>query len=100
MLLRDSLHTAGFIDELNSQAMLQIQLLPTALSELFVSASVSGYLTLADRYGLMAALLEESLLDEERIAIDRLLHAVSRGRISVVDELSILRQVDAIPLSK
>lgn len=71
--------------------MLKIQLLPTALSELFVSASISGSLTLADRYGLMAALLEESLLDEERIAIDRLLRAVIRGRISVVDEISIVR---------
>ncbi|HEY9633972.1 MAG TPA: hypothetical protein V6D14_11225 [Coleofasciculaceae cyanobacterium] len=70
--------------------MLQIQLLPTALSELFVSASISGRLTLADRYGLMAALLKESLLDEERTIIDRLLHAVNQGRICMVDEISVI----------
>lgn len=68
--------------------MLHLQLLPTALSELFLSASISGYLTLADRYGLMAALLDDSLLEEERSIIDRLLYAVNRGRITVVDEIS------------
>ncbi len=78
------------IKKLNFKGMLQLKLLPSALSELFVSASVSGRLTLADRYGLMAALLEESLLDEERTTIDRLLHAVIKGRICVVDDISVL----------
>ena len=68
--------------------MLPVQLLPTALPELFASASHTGYLTVADRYGLMAALLEESLLEEERYALDRLLHAVRRGRIAIVNEIS------------
>ena len=70
--------------------MLLVQLLPTALPELFASASHTGYLTVADRYGLMAALLEESLLDEDRYALDRLLHAVRQGRIAIVDELSVV----------
>lgn len=70
--------------------MPQLKLLPTALSELFASASRYGYLTVADRYGLMAALLDESLLDEELRAINRLLRAVSKGRVSVVDEISIV----------
>lgn len=65
-----------------------IELLPTAFSELYASASCSGILTLADRYGLMAALLEESLQDEQKAAIDRLLYAVRRGRLIVVDEIS------------
>ncbi len=68
--------------------MQQVKLLPTALSELFASASHSGRLTLADRYGLMAALLEESLSEEERRAIDRLLHSVRQRRLSVADEIS------------
>jgi hypothetical protein len=67
-----------------------IQLLPTAFSELFASVSHSGFLTRADRYGLMAALLEESLLDEERAALDRLLYAVRRGRLTTVDEISAI----------
>lgn len=68
--------------------MTPVRLLPTALYELFATASVSGRLTVADRYGLMAALLEESLVDEELRVINRLLYAVRKGRISVVDEIS------------
>lgn len=65
-------------------------LLPGAFYDLFAQVSISGYLTKADRYGLMAALLEENLDTEERSAIDRLLCAVRRGRLTIVDELSAL----------
>lgn len=68
--------------------MFSVKLLPTALVELFATASVSGRLTVADRYGLMAALLEDSLPEEQLWAIDRLLHGVRRGRIAVVNEIS------------
>ncbi len=68
----------------------QVRLLPGAISELFAQVSCSGQLTLADRYGLMAALLEESLTEEERASIDRLLRASYRGRMKVVNELSVL----------
>ncbi len=67
-------------------------LLPSAFSELFASASHSGSLTQADRYGLMAALLEESLQDEERSALDRLLYAVQKGRVTPVNEISVRLQ--------
>jgi hypothetical protein len=69
----------------------EVRLLPNAVSELFAQSSHSGYITLADRYGLMAALLEDSLNDEERRSIDRLLRAISRGHVRVVDELSALQ---------
>jgi len=65
-------------------------LLDFAFAELFAQASVSGQITLADRYGLQAVLLQESLGDEERFAIDRLLYAVRKGRIKIVNELSTL----------
>lgn len=65
-----------------------IRLLPGAVSDLFVQVTISGKITLADRYGLMAALLEDSLPEEERASIDRLLHALYRGRMQVVNELS------------
>lgn len=65
-------------------------LLPDAISELFVQVSASGKITLADRYGLMAALLDESLTNEDRELIDRLLRAVRRGRLEVVDEISLV----------
>ncbi|WP_421659138.1 hypothetical protein [Leptothermofonsia sp. ETS-13] len=67
-----------------------VNLLPSAISELFAQASVAGKITLADRYGLMAAMLSETLSEEERNCIDRLLHALRKGRVRVVDELSTL----------
>ncbi|MCT7948675.1 hypothetical protein NG798_02625 [Ancylothrix sp. C2] len=63
-------------------------LLPSAVSELFAEVTTSGRVTIADRYGLMAALLDESLDDEARYSIDRLLRAVCRGRVQIVNELS------------
>lgn len=69
---------------------MQAQLLPNALSELFAQVSNTGYITLADRYGLMAAVLDESLCEEQKFAIDRLLRALCKGRILVVNEISAL----------
>ncbi len=66
----------------------QVRLIPGAISDLFAQVSSSGRITLADRYGLMAALLEEELGEHERAAIDRLLHALKRGRLKVVPEIS------------
>lgn len=67
-----------------------VRLLPSAIADLFAEVSSTGRITLADRYGLMAALLEDALEQEEKFSIDRLLRAVSRGRLQVVDELSAL----------
>lgn len=69
---------------------MQVQLLPNAISELFAQVSASGRITLADRYGLMAAVLDDSLEEEQRSAIDRLIRALYKGRIVVVDELSAI----------
>ncbi|MGF1495324.1 MAG: hypothetical protein ACFB8W_00675 [Elainellaceae cyanobacterium] len=46
---------------------------------------------MADRYGLMAAILNSNLSQEEREAIDRILWSVRRGRIKMVDDLSALQ---------
>ncbi|WP_071593321.1 hypothetical protein [Kamptonema formosum] len=67
-----------------------VTLLPTALSDLFAQATTSGRITLADRYGLLAAMFDESLSEEERFSIDRLLRSVCRGRVKMVDELSVV----------
>lgn len=68
-----------------------VQLLQSALSDLFAYANATGCLTLADRYGLMAAIFDESLSEEERRCVDRLIRSVYRGRIKVVDELSAMQ---------
>jgi hypothetical protein len=66
----------------------QLRLLPGAISDLFVQVSSSKKITLADRYGLMAAVLEDGISQEERASIDRLLHALCRGRMKIVTEIS------------
>lgn len=68
----------------------QVRLLPGAISDLFAQVTSSGYITLADRYGLMAAILEDSISQEERDSIDRLLRSIRRGRMEMVDEISAL----------
>jgi hypothetical protein len=47
--------------------------------------SDSHCLTKADRYGLMAAILDESLPEEERMCIDRVLRSLLRGKIAIVN---------------
>lgn len=70
--------------------ILHLRLLPSALFDLYAQAATSGAVTLADRYGLLAAILEESLSDDERSALDRILWAICRGRVRVIDELSAI----------
>ena len=70
-----------------------LNIVPGAIAELFAQASRSGVLTVADRYGLMAAVFEESLNDDERRAIDRLLRAVYRGHLQITSELSALLEL-------
>lgn len=65
-----------------------VNLLPFAIADLFAQAADSGCLTLADRYGLMAALLQESISPEEQFAIDRLLYSLRHNRLKIVDEIS------------
>lgn len=70
--------------------MLFVQLIPGAISEILASVSDTGTLTIADRYGLMAAILDEALEDEDRNSLNRLLRSVLRGRVKVVNELSAM----------
>ena len=72
--------------------MLKLDLLPGAVSELFVQATQAGEIALADRYGMMAAISSGQLSDEEHAAIDRLLHAVRRGRLHLSHTLSTVVQ--------
>lgn len=68
--------------------MFFVNLLPGAISEILASVADSHRITKADRFGLMAAILDESLPEEERYAVDRVLRSLVKGRIEIVDELS------------
>ena len=70
--------------------MFFIQLIPGAISEILASVTDTGSLTLADRYGLMAAVLDDSLDEQDRYSINRLLRSVLKGRVKIVNELSAI----------
>lgn len=63
--------------------LIQLQLIPGAIAEMLASVSDTGMLTLNDRYGLLAATLDDSLSEEERRAVNRLLRAVLRGKVKI-----------------
>ena len=62
-----------------------MQLIPSVLSELFANVADTGELTQADRYGLMSAILGDSLTEDEEQAANRLLRAVKKGQVKIVD---------------
>ena len=64
-------------------------LIPAAIAELFAQVTATGQLTLADRFGLMAAAFDESLSEDERDALNRIFRGIRRGRFQVVNELSV-----------
>jgi len=70
--------------------MFLVQLIPGAISEMLASVTDTGSLTLADRYGLMAAVLDDSLDDQDRYSVNRLLRSVLKGRVKIVNELSAI----------
>jgi hypothetical protein len=70
--------------------MFLVQLIPGAISEILASVTDTGSLTLADRYGLMAAVLDDSLPEEDRHSINRLLRSVLKGKVKIVSELSAM----------
>ncbi|NEQ39949.1 MAG: hypothetical protein F6K40_28385 [Okeania sp. SIO3I5] len=63
--------------------MPKVKLLPGAINEIMASVADKCPLTQSDRYGLMAAVLDDSLSEEERRSVDRLLRSVVKGRVQV-----------------
>jgi hypothetical protein len=60
-----------------------LELIPGAINEMLATVSDTGKLTLADRYGLMAAIFDETLAEDERRSINRLLRAVVKGKVEI-----------------
>lgn len=65
----------------------QVYFLESTIAELFAQVIQKGKITLKERYVLRTALLNNSLCQEEEILINRLLHAVRRGRLQMVDDV-------------
>lgn len=55
------------------------------IAELFYQVCQAGHLTRSDRQQIMSAFLSDALTDEEKAAINRLVHAVRRGWLKVLD---------------
>ncbi len=64
-----------------------LKLLPGSIAEMLATARQTGQLNRTDQYGLMAAVLEESLSEDETRAINRLLRSVKQGKVTVRDEI-------------
>ncbi len=69
--------------EFKVSLMPQVKLLPGAINEIMASVADKCPLTQSDRYGLLAAILDDSLSEEERRSVDRLLRSVLKGRVEV-----------------
>lgn len=67
--------------------MCKVYLLESRIAELFAKTIQNGQITPTDRYIIMTAILSNSLCPEEEVLINRLLHAIRRGMLKVVDEL-------------
>lgn len=67
--------------------MCKVYILESTIAELFGQAFQKRQLTLTDRCVLMTAISSNSLCPDEEILINRLLYAVRRGLLKVVDEL-------------
>jgi hypothetical protein len=50
---------------------------------MLADVSCTGQLHEGDRYGLMAACCDEDLIEEERLAINRLIRSILRGKIEI-----------------
>lgn len=61
-----------------------LQLLPGALPAMAQAVEQNRCVTLTDRYGLMAAVFDESLPDQERKMVNRILKGVQEGQIRVL----------------
>ncbi len=70
--------------------MFQINLLPGAINQLIADVTDTHKITKADRYGMMAAILDESTSQDELSSLDRLIRLIVKGRIKVTDELSMV----------
>lgn len=64
----------------------QVCFLESAIAELFTQVFQEGKITLTASYSLIAVLMSPSLSEAEEDLINRLLYAVRRGRLKVVDE--------------
>ncbi len=69
--------------------MPQVKILPGAVNEIIANVARTQTITKTDRYGIMAALLDESISDEDQNAINRLVRLIVRGKVQVVDEFSM-----------
>jgi hypothetical protein len=64
----------------------QVCLIPGVISDLFAQVSTSGKIARDDHYLLSKALLEDSLTEDERESIKRVLHALKRGQLKLEQE--------------
>lgn len=71
---------------MRSSNLRQACTLPSASLELFAEIIQKGQITAADHYRLSRALSNNSLDEEEKDSINRLLYSVRRGLLQLVED--------------
>jgi len=72
---------------MNYTDLCKVSPLNSATAELFTQVTHKGQISPSDRSDLMTALSNTSLSTQEKDLIKRLLYAVRRGRLQVIEEL-------------
>jgi hypothetical protein len=63
----------------------QIHRYPSIIETLCGQIMVSGKMTVADRYRIKTAIMDEALSESDQVLINRLLYGVRHGLLRVVD---------------
>ncbi|MBD2744125.1 hypothetical protein [Coleofasciculus sp. FACHB-1120] len=71
---------------MNPSIFSQACLLPSAIIDLSAKVAESRKITITDRCVLRTALLENSLSEDEQLLLNRMLYAIRRGRLALVNE--------------
>lgn len=72
---------------MNNSNFCKVSPFNSVIAELYTQVSSKGWITLSAWSDLMKILLKDSISEDDKDLIKRLLYAVRRGRLNVIDEL-------------
>jgi hypothetical protein len=72
---------------MNNSTLCKASPFNSAIAELYTQTTTKGWIPLSAWSDLMTNLLKDSINEDDKDLIKRLLYAVRRGRLKVIDEL-------------
>lgn len=76
----------GIVELGNSQMLSPVEICSDTISEIFYSVAVTGRITESDYKRIIAAILNNSLDEEEIKSVKRMVYFLKRGKIVVVNK--------------